>query len=79
MSKGSGRKGSETSRPISRSIMKAVRHERSKVSPALPLSQASKWAREREQEMSAAVSKGSVAAVGGGLEERHRHTGVEYY
>ncbi|KAF9340757.1 hypothetical protein BGZ91_000339 [Linnemannia elongata] len=79
VSKVSGRKGSETSRPISRSIMKAVRHERSKVSPALPLSQASKWAREREQEMSAALSKGGVAAVGGGLEERHRHTGVEYY
>lgn len=78
-SKEKGRKGSEVSRPISRLVMKAVRHERSRVSPALPLSQASEWARAREWERAAAASRGGSAVVGGGLEERHRHIGVEYY
>lgn len=91
MSRGTRRKGSEVSRPISRLVMKAVRHERrlSRASPALTVTQASERTRLRELERvsnksgcGGGATGGSVEAIGGGYHDERpeqRHLGMEYY
>ncbi|KAG0321813.1 hypothetical protein BGZ97_010244 [Linnemannia gamsii] len=67
VSRGTGRKGNEVSKPMSRSLMKAVRHERgwSSVSPALSVTQASEWALSRELERVASNSSSGGSGSGG--------------